>query len=94
MIDINTAIIDNLIDSAYEHAVNTWDDDDIAVINRIINRTEADYRSPYTIFMSQDALADTITIAFYAGMKLYETKKKRSDIEDLEVPDRSEAEPF
>lgn len=68
--------IDNLIDSAFKHAVDTWEDDDIQVITRIINRAEADYRSPYTVFMSQDALADTITTAFYAGVLVYEAKRK------------------
>ena len=68
--------IDKLIDDAFKHAVDTWEDDDIQVITRIINRSEADYRSPYTVFMSQDALADTVTTAFYAGMKMYEAKKK------------------
>lgn len=68
--------IDKLIDDAFKHAVDTWEDDDIQVITRIINRSDADYRSPYTVFMSQDALADTVTTAFYAGVKMYEAKKK------------------
>lgn len=72
----NKMSIDKLIDDAYEHAVDTWNDDDIQVIRRIINRAQVDFRSPYTVYMSQDALADTVTTAFYAGMKMYEAKKK------------------
>lgn len=67
--------IDNLIDNAFKHAVETWNDDDIQVIRRIISRAQVDYRSPYSIHMSQDAFADTLSTAFYAGMKVYEAKK-------------------
>lgn len=68
--------IDNLIDDAFKHAVETWNDSDIAVISRIMDRAEVDYRSPYTISMSQDAFADTLSTAFYAGVKVYEAKRK------------------
>ena len=68
--------VDTLIDNAFQYAVDTWNDNDIQVIRRIINRAQVDYRSPYTVYMSQDALADTVTTAFYAGMKMYEEKKK------------------
>lgn len=68
--------IDTLIDNAFEHAVETWNDSDIAVIKRIIDRAQVDFRSPFSVYMSQDAFADTISTAFYAGMKMYEAKKK------------------